>query len=95
MGPGRALLPADLLVQFEPWRSQVANPPPARWDALVWDGIAQYYPWRFFAAESIRDGVLPLWNPHQFCGTPLLANGQSAVLYPLNAVFWVLRLRSM
>jgi len=90
MGPGRALLPADLLVQFEPWRSHVANPPPARWDALVWDGIAQYYPWRLFAAESIRDGVLPLWNPYQFCGTPLLANGQSAVLYPLNAVFWLL-----
>jgi len=34
--------------------------------------------------------VLPLWNPHQFCGTPFIANGQSAVFYPLNLVFWLL-----
>jgi len=88
--PGSALLPADLLVHFEPWRSRVAAPPPAHWDPLVWDGIAQYYPWRLFAAESLRAGVIPLWNPYQFCGTPFLANGQSAVLYPLNIVFWLL-----
>jgi len=54
---------------------------------LVWDGIAQYYPWRSFASESLRSGHLPLWNPYQFCGTPFLANGQSAVLYPLNILF--------
>jgi len=88
--PGRALLPADLLVQFEPWRSQVTARPQAQWDALVWDGIAQYYPWRQFAGESLRAGHLPLWNPYQFCGTPFLANGQSAVLYPLNLLFWLL-----
>ena len=90
LAPARALLPADLLVQVEPWRSQLAAPPLAHWDALVWDGIAQYYPWRSFAAESLRSGRLPLWNPYQFCGTPFLANGQSAVLYPLNLVFLVL-----
>ncbi len=88
--PGRALLPADLLVQFEPWRSQATARPQAQWDALVWDGIAQYYPWRQFASESLRAGHLPLWNPYQFCGTPFLANGQSAVLYPLNLLFWLL-----
>jgi len=84
------LLPADLLVQFEPWRSQFASTPRAHWDPLVWDGIAQYYPWRLFAAETLRRGLLPLWNPYQFCGTPFIANGQSAVFYPLNLVFWLL-----
>ena len=88
--PGRALLPADLLVQFPPWRAQLGELPAAHFDALVWDGIAQYYPWRHFAAESLRSGHLPLWNPYQFCGTPFLANGQSAVLYPPNLLFWVL-----
>lgn len=88
--PGKAFLPADLLVQFEPWKSQLADTPEAHWDALVWDGIAQYYPWRAFAAETLREGHLPLWNPYQFCGTPFLANGQSAVLYPLNLLFWAL-----
>lgn len=88
--PGNALLPADLLVQFEPWRSQVTGVPYSHWDPLVWDGIAQYYPWRLFAAETLRSGLLPLWNPYQFCGTPFIANGQSAVFYPLNLVFWLL-----
>jgi len=89
--PGRALLPADLLVQFEPWRSALGEEAPAaHWDALVWDGIAQFYPWRHFAAESLRSGVIPLWNPYQFCGTPFLANGQSAVLYPFNLLFWAM-----
>lgn len=87
---GRALLPADLLIQFEPWRSAVPAATNARWDPLIWDGITQYYPWRAFAAESLRAGVIPLWNPYQFCGTPFLANGQSAVLYPLNLLFWLL-----
>jgi len=90
LGPGQALLPADLLVQFEPWRSHVGNPPLAFWDALLWDGVAQYYPWRLFAAESLRTGHIPLWNPYQFCGTPFLANGQSAVLYPLGLLFLAL-----
>ena len=94
--PQRALLPADLLVQFEPWRSHLSEDErldlliEAHWDPLVWDGIAQFYPWRRFAAESLRGGVIPLWNPYQFCGTPFLANGQSAVLYPLNLLFWLL-----
>ena len=88
--PSRVLLPADLLVHFEPWRSVVSAPPEAYWDPLVWDGVAQFYPWRLFAARSLRAGYLPLWNPHQFCGTPFIANGQSAVFYPPNLLFWVM-----
>jgi hypothetical protein len=79
---------------MEPWRSQVDEIPRAHWDPLVWDGIAQYYPWRLFAARALGAGVLPLWNPHQFCGTPFVANGQSAVFYPLNLVFWIVPVAS-
>jgi hypothetical protein len=88
--PGKAFLPADFLVQFEPWKSRVAGVPFVHWDPLIWDGIAQYYPWRLFAAESLRSGIIPLWNPYQFCGTPFVANGQSAVFYPPNLIFWLL-----
>ncbi len=77
-------------MQFEPWKSAVAASSAARWDPLIWDGVAQYYPWRLFAHESLRAGVLPLWNPYQFCGTLFIANGQSAVFYPLNLIFWLL-----
>ncbi len=75
---------------MSPGTAQLADPPQTPWDALVWDGIAQYYPWRQFAAESLRAGHVPLWNPYQFCGTPFVANGQSAVFYPLSLLFWIL-----
>lgn len=55
----------------------------------MWDGVAEFYPWRFFYAETLKSGFLPLWNPHQFCGTPFLANSQSAVFYPPNLLFCV------
>lgn len=58
-----------------------------QWNPLQWDAIAQFYPWRVFYTRSMHEGHIPLWNPHQFCGTPFLANGQSAVLYPLNLIF--------
>ncbi len=68
--------------------------PRAHWDPLVWDAVAQYYPWRIFAARTLAAGVLPLWNPHQFCGTPFMANGQSAVFYPFNLIYLLLPVAS-
>lgn len=85
-----APLAAEFLAAMEPWRSETTLPPPRyQWDPLQWDGVAQFYPWRLFVARSLRRGEIPLWNPHQFCGYPLLANGQSAVFYPPN---WLLAL---
>ena len=85
---GDVFLPADLLRDIAPWRAAPNAQVP--WNPLMWDGMAEFYPWRMFAAETLRSGFLPLWNPHQFCGTPFAANAQSAVLYPLNLVFCVL-----
>ena len=48
------------------------------------DVFAYFYPYRDFASVALRAGQLPLWNPHLFMGTPLLANSQAAVLYPLH-----------
>ncbi len=56
----------------------------------MWDSVAEFYPWRLFYASSLHQGWLPLWNPYQFCGTPFLANSQSAVFYPLNLIFVLL-----
>jgi len=86
----RALLPGEFLYQFEPWHSELGERAPAHWNALQWDALAQYYPWRLFAARTLHGGHLPLWNPHQFCGAPFLANGQSSVLYPPNLLFWLM-----
>ena len=57
----------------------------------MYDSVGQFYPWRKFASETIRTGYLPLWNPYQFCGTPFVANSQSAVFYPGNLLFYILR----
>ena len=52
---------------------------------LYWGTIEyQFYPWQQLAAESLRQGHLPLWNALLGNGAPLLANYQSAVFYPPN-----------
>ncbi|MDR3707448.1 MAG: hypothetical protein P4L33_04045 [Capsulimonadaceae bacterium] len=87
---GRVLLPAHLLTDVLPWRP-LDSRAMAVWNPLQFDGIAQFYPWRKFAAETLRSGFLPLWNPYEFCGTPFLANSQSAVLYPPNILFAIMK----
>ena len=38
----------------------------------------------------MRKGDFPLWDPYQFSGHPFFANPQHAILYPLNALFFLL-----
>ena len=83
-------LPATLLGHVAPWKSTALYPHLPAWNPLRWDGIGQFYPWRKFAAETLQSGFLPLWNPYQFCGTPFVANSQSAVFYPGNLLFYLL-----
>jgi hypothetical protein len=42
------------------------------------------------AAAQWRAGAVPLWNPYQALGTPLLATQQVAALYPFNALYLLL-----
>lgn len=54
-------------------------------ESLFWGLPAlQFFPWRLYGFELVRDLTLPLWNPFNGAGAPLLANYQSALLYPLN-----------
>lgn len=54
---------------------------------LITDPVRQIIPWKFIAIESIFKLKLPLWNPYEMTGTPLLANFQSGPFYILNLVF--------
>lgn len=83
---GQVFVPATLLRYVAPWE-QDSKPP---WNPLMYDSVGQFYPWRHFAAEELRAGRIPLWNPYQFCGTPFVANSQSAVFYPGNLLYWLL-----
>ncbi len=87
---GDVFLPANLLAHIAPWSSAPHPEVLPPWNPLRWDGIGQFYPWRHFAAQTLHAGNLPLWNPYQFCGTPFVANSQSAVFYPLNIIFYIL-----
>src|SRR5438552_18465327 len=53
-----------------------------------YDAFVYFYPLRAYAAAAVGDGRLPLWNPSSFLGTPYLANPQTALLYPLTALFF-------
>src|SRR2546430_16255330 len=48
------------------------------------DDLLQNVPFRVAAAQIMRSGHLPLWNPYIFSGMPLLATAQVGILYPLN-----------
>jgi len=46
------------------------------------DMYAFYYPRQFFAAECIKSGMLPLWNPHLASGVPFGKSPEFAILSP-------------
>jgi len=37
---------------------------------LKWDVIDSFLPARYFVSESLRNGIIPLWNPYLLLGTP-------------------------
>lgn len=84
---GEAIGPFDQIRQMAPWNGPK---PDAPWDVLQADGVLQFYPWRAMVLDSWGKGQLPLWNPHQLAGTPLLANSQSAGFYPPHMLLGIL-----
>lgn len=91
---GMIPIPADTIVgMYHPWRDRIWNGKtsgvPYK-NFLVTDPVRQQYVWRKQAISDIGMGSLPVWNPYSFSGTPLLANFQSGVYYPLNILFFIL-----
>ena len=54
------------------------------------DSVSFVFPMYRFAADSLRSGVVPFWNPHQYAGTPFLADNQSGLFYPFNLLLFLL-----
>lgn len=50
--------------------------------SLQFDAIDVFLPWRFFGSESIRQGMVPLWNPYQSGGYPFFADLQYSIWNP-------------
>ena len=54
------------------------------------DSIRMQLPWKVLAFDLVKKVKIPLWNPYNFSGNPLLANYQSGFLYPLNFLYLIL-----
>lgn len=84
-------IPADILLGgYYPWLEE-------KWGQVVGVGVKNnvpadvfsiIYPWRIVGMEQLTRGVLPLWDNTILLGVPLLANFQSAVLAPVNVLFF-------
>jgi len=88
---GKALAPLDMLLLMSPWKHYAHGFAEfARVQTPMLDPVQQYLPWRLFAVASLKHGIIPLWNPYAFSGTPFLANLQSAIFYPPNLLFLIM-----
>jgi Bacterial membrane protein YfhO len=66
---------------------EIVSPARILADYDVW---TYFYPLRQYAAEAVRAGRIPLWNPDTFLGSPFFANPQTSLLYPGTLLFYVL-----
>ncbi len=74
---------------FSPWNAYPGFASPVKNNAMP-DVINQIYPWKTFTIDTLKHLQIPFWNLYSFAGTPHLANYQSAVLSPLNLLFFIL-----
>jgi len=56
------------------------------------DFTHHFLPFSLFQQEALRNGQLPLWNPHTYSGHPFLADTQAAVYYPISNLLLLLTL---
>ena len=86
--PGKVMSPADLLVASFLWAGEAEAPQ----NGLLADITYLFHPSLIYAANEIRAGRFPTWNPHEFAGAPFFANPQTGLLFPLHALAYVLPL---
>ena len=60
-------------------------------DKIIYGGdlLSQFYFWKGFLAQNIKQGIVPFWNPYNFSGTPFLAHPSTAFFYPANVIFYI------
>ncbi len=84
---GEVLSQADQLLAYAPW-SEVAPPGYQPENPLLEDQSLLMVPWLGFAAERVRAGEFPLWNPYNYGGQPINAANSGAFLWPVNALYY-------
>ncbi len=54
------------------------------------DFVTMFYPLQEYIRQTLQDGELPLWNPHQMIGVPLIGNPHAALFYPGSWLVWLI-----
>lgn len=85
------LLPTDILNTIPSFSKNFYIRPN---NSLISDPLFQFEPWRKYAKERIGKGEFPLWNNLNSKGTPFFANPQTAVLFPLNFIYYLFPIKS-
>lgn len=89
----RVPFPANLLVSYyQPWKSypypEYPNGPPNK--PMGFDNLRIHYPLKTLAVSLLKQGLPPLWNPHNFSGNTLLATYQIGIFHPVSWLFLLL-----
>lgn len=82
--------PGDfMLAWYEPWKSDhtIGQTITISHKPVADDTFRYLYPFKVLGVEILRDGELPLWNPYNGSGMPLLATLQWGFFNPFNIFF--------
>lgn len=90
---GLVPFPGDFMrAWYEPWRTEtvINGVPTIPHKAVGHDVFRQIYPFKFLSIDVLTQGSLPLWNPYNGSGQPLLAVGIQTIFNPVMGIFFFL-----
>ncbi|MBM3464025.1 MAG: hypothetical protein FJX76_18170, partial [Armatimonadetes bacterium] len=70
---GRFFIPGDILATNPLWY----QPQAICHNFDLFDAVIYFYPLTDYLNERLHQGEFPLWNPYNFAGHPVYADGQS------------------
>ena len=86
---GQVISQTDFYYFISPWDQFRPDDLTTMGNSVLMDQSTEFLPFFLEAKSQIFNGLFPLWNPYIFAGTPLLANMQSALFFPLNIGHYV------
>ncbi len=89
---GRIIAPVDFIFYLNFFSADMPTGYAGPANALLTDPILKFIPWQYAARYALGQGQMPLWNPYIYAGAPLFANGESALLYPVQMLGYLLPL---
>lgn len=85
--PGRLISSSEMLFNLYPWKTLRAVPAPH--NPTLSDMTFQTHPLLAWSAREVKRGHFPLWNPHTYCGAPMLGQMQTGLFSPFTALAYV------